>query len=102
MAVFSENLLKIGRFDEGKEFLFLLHLKWRNRASQLQFMGFHGGLKRISLKPIMVFSPYIAADIETGEIVQRRSRKKVIAENRRVEMRNLWERIALKLKLSVG
>lgn len=50
----------------------------------------------------MVFSPYIAADIETGEIVQRRSRKKLIAENRRVEMRNLWERIALKLKLSIG
>ncbi|KAL4031268.1 hypothetical protein IC575_009544 [Cucumis melo] len=46
MAVFSENLLKIGCVDEGKEFLFLQQLKWRNRASLVQFTGFHGGLKR--------------------------------------------------------
>ncbi|KAG7017754.1 hypothetical protein SDJN02_19620, partial [Cucurbita argyrosperma subsp. argyrosperma] len=29
-----------------KEALFLLQLKGKNRASYLQFVGFHGGLRR--------------------------------------------------------
>lgn len=54
----------------------------------------------ISLKPIWEFPPYIAADMETVEIVERRSRKKMSAEERKVEIRNLWEKVALKLSLS--
>lgn len=51
----------------------------------------------ICLKPIWEFPPYIAADIDTVEIVERRSRKKMSAEEMRVDIRNLWERVALKL-----
>lgn len=38
--------------------------------------------------------------METVEIVERRSRKKMSAEERKVEIRNLWEKVALKLSLS--
>lgn len=40
--------------------------------------------------------------METVAIVLRRSRKKMIAENRRVEIRNLWERVSLKVLIGEG